>query len=87
MMKKLMKYLFLSCLKATELIEKKYIFKLTFREKIQLTLHKAMCEACSNYEKQDLMIEKAIEKQTPKAKDIKSVDIKDFKKSILEKIK
>ena len=62
MMKKLMHILFLSCLKATELIEKKISFKLSRKEKIQIKAHKMMCSACTNYEKHSLLIEKGLEK-------------------------
>jgi hypothetical protein len=59
-MKKLMHILFLSCLKATELIEKKLHFKLSFTDKMQLKTHKMMCKACANYEKQSVLLEKGI---------------------------
>lgn len=59
-MKKLMHILFLSCLKATELIEKKMNFKLSRKENIQLRAHKMVCDACSNYEKQSHLLEKGI---------------------------
>lgn len=55
-----MHYLFLSCLKATELIEKRFHFKLSFSEKIQLEMHKLMCNACKSYEKQSAIIEEGI---------------------------
>ena len=42
----------LSCKKASLLIEKKLLVKLSAKEKIQLTLHKSMCDACTAYEKQ-----------------------------------
>ena len=42
----------LSCKKATELIEKKLLVDISFKEKIQLGMHKSMCEACTAYEKQ-----------------------------------
>ena len=60
-MKKLMHILFLSCLRATELIEKKFHVKLSFKEKLQLYLHKMMCDACSMYEKQSAAIEKGLD--------------------------
>jgi hypothetical protein len=60
MIKKVMHFLFLSCLKATELIEKKIHFRLSFSEKLQLKMHKSMCDACSKYEKQSLILEKGI---------------------------
>jgi hypothetical protein len=61
MMKKLMHILFLSCIKATELIEKRFHFKLTLRERLKLRVHKMMCDACTNYEKQSFLLEKGIE--------------------------
>jgi hypothetical protein len=60
MKNKIMHFLLLSCLKATELIEKKFHFKLSFAEKIQLELHKMMCKACKTYEKQSSIIEEGI---------------------------
>ena len=65
MMKRVMHWLFLSCLKATELIEKKLNFRLTTMEKLQLSMHKAMCDACSRYEKQSSFIDEAIASQPP----------------------
>ena len=64
-MKKIMNILLLSCLKATELIEKKMHFKLNRKEKMQLKTHKMMCNACTNYEKQSLLLEKAISASNP----------------------
>jgi hypothetical protein len=60
MMKKIMHMLFLSCLKATELIEKQFHFKLSFSDRLRLMLHKMMCSACTNYEKQSAIIESGI---------------------------
>ena len=57
-----MHLLFLSCLKATELIEKKIRFKLNLIEKMQLKAHKMMCNACTNYEKHSVLLEKGISK-------------------------
>lgn len=59
-MKKIIRILFLSCLKATELIEKKFHFKLSTMEKLQLKMHKMMCEACTKYDKQSSLLEKGI---------------------------
>lgn len=53
----------LSCKKASELIEKKSIIPLSTIETIQLHLHKRMCDACSTYEKQSLLIDEMIEKE------------------------
>ena len=85
-MKKIMQIFLLSCLKATELIEKKMNFKLSGREKLQLSMHKMVCNACRNYEEQSTLIEKGMAKQ----QDIKDkkieIDVDSLKKSILDKI-
>lgn len=85
-MKKLMHILFLSCLKATELIEKNLHFHLSFREKLQLKVHKMMCDACSNYEKQNFIIEMGIAKQENIEIQKLEIDLDSLKKSILDKI-
>jgi len=79
-----MNKMFLSCLKATELIEKKLLFKLSFLEKIRLTIHKMMCDACSLYEKQTRILDKAMNRHPNK--DELSVDLSNFKKDLISKI-
>lgn len=59
-----MNYLMLSCKKAASLIDKKAEVKLTFNEGMQLHVHKSMCAACTAYEKQSLLIDKALRQQT-----------------------
>ena len=83
-MKKLMHILFLSCLKASELIEKKFHFKLSFRERLQLKMHKMMCSACTMYEKQSTILEKSIEIQYKNLG--KELDLEELKKTINQKI-
>ena len=61
-MKKLMNYLMLSCRKATELIEKRTLVRLSFKEKVQLRMHKSMCDACIAYEKQSRKIDELLHK-------------------------
>jgi hypothetical protein len=53
---KLMTKLFLSCRKATELMEKKALDKIGFIEHIQLKWHNNMCKVCAIYEKQSLKL-------------------------------
>lgn len=79
-MKKLMHILFLSCLKASQLIEKKFHFKLSFKERLQLKMHKMMCSACTMYEKQSKVLDKSI-KHHYKMFD-KETDLEALKKSI-----
>jgi hypothetical protein len=61
-MKKMMNILMLSCKKATELIEKRLVTKLTAVEKIQLKMHTTVCSKCSTYENQSEIIENSISK-------------------------
>lgn len=83
-MKKIMHILFLSCLKATELIEKKLHFRLSGKEKLQLKLHKMMCDACSSYEKQSIFLEKGI--SLNQKKDFSEEDLKKLQVVISEKL-
>lgn len=83
-MKKIMHILFLSCLKATELIEKKFHFKLSFKEKLQLKVHKMMCEACSQYEKQSAILESGISKSLKT--EPKNIELQNLKMMIHKKI-
>lgn len=50
----------LSCKKASELIEKKLLFKLSLQEKLRLNIHTSMCSACKLYEKQSAIIDQAL---------------------------
>jgi len=83
-MKKLSHILFLSCLKATELVEKKLHFQLSARERLQLKMHKMMCTACTLYEKQSTLLEKGIS-LSPK-EDASPEDIRKLKLIISEKL-
>ena len=60
-MKKIMNYLVLSCKKATELIEKRSIFGLSWKENVQLKIHTKMCDACSHYQRQSKEIDILLE--------------------------
>ncbi len=81
-----MHFLFLSCLKATELIEKKFHFKLSFSEKIQLEMHKLMCDACKNYEKQSEIIEEGIKVHHHNHHQSHEIDAEQLKKQIQSKL-
>ena len=83
-MKKLMHWLFLSCLKATELIEKKLHFRLSGKGRLQLKMHKMMCDACSSYEKQSIFLEKGI--SLSQKKEFSEDDLKNLKVAITEKL-
>ena len=81
-----MHFLFLSCLKATELIEKKLHFKLSFKEKLQLKVHKMMCDACTNYEKHSLLIDKSLANLHPHEEKELNIDVEEFKETILDEL-
>lgn len=57
-----MHYITLSCKKATELVEKKQVSKLSLIENIQLKLHLNMCKTCKKYEAKSVFIESILEK-------------------------
>lgn len=84
MVKRIMHILFLSCLRATELIEQKLHFSLSRKEKYQLKMHKMMCNACRQYEKHSYFIDKNLKHHhyiKPK-----EVDVEGLKKLINEKL-
>lgn len=57
-----MSKLFLTCKRATELIERKQEIKLSFKNGMQLKLHLMMCKACTAYYAQSLLINKTLKK-------------------------
>ncbi len=79
-----MHYMFLSCLKATALINKKSDASLSCVENIQLKAHKSMCKACRNYEKQTSILDKAL--MNSLQKEHPTVDLDKLKVQIQEKI-
>jgi len=84
-MKKLMHFLFLSCKKASELIEKKMQFRLSAKEKMQLKMHKMMCNACSLYEIQSKLLEKSLEEHLKG--ELKEKEMKELKNKINKSLK
>jgi len=83
-MNKIMHILFLSCLKASELIEKDLHLRLPFRERLQLKLHKMMCKTCNRYGKQSALIESGI--NNLHKKEALSVDFKKLEIRIIQSL-
>lgn len=85
----MMNFLMLSCKKATELIEKKSLFKLTLAEKVQLRMHISVCDACKDFEKQSGMLDTAIRYHYVKrdASEVPQTENKPLKKKIISKLK
>lgn len=86
--KKIMNLLLLSCKSASSLIEKKLSFSLSLTERVQLYMHKGMCEACRAYEKQskdiDLVLGDHIRSQSTST--TKEVMSDDFKAQMIKKL-
>lgn len=55
-----MNKIMLSCKKATELVERKHENKLSLKESFQLNLHLLMCKTCNAYDKQSILLDKAL---------------------------
>lgn len=84
-MKKVMHFLMLSCNKATELIEKRTIFKLTFKENVQLKMHKTMCDACTAYEKHSKQIDDLLQNNISNI-EINTISNQELKSRIINKL-
>lgn len=52
-----MKIFSTSCLKASYLVEKKLHTKLNIKERIQLKIHLCLCNKCSRYNKEAILID------------------------------
>ena len=83
-MKKIINFLFLSCQKATILVEKKFHFKLSMKEKIQLKAHLMMCDACTKFSIQSHVIEKGLQDEA--ALEVPPVDLSRLKSKISNKL-
>ncbi|MEN5055776.1 hypothetical protein [Sphingobacterium kitahiroshimense] len=49
-----------SCSKASELLDKRSVLKLSLRENIALKLHLAICDACKLYSEQSKLLDKIL---------------------------
>ncbi len=82
-----MNKMLLSCKEATSLIEKKFVFPLTFMERWRLYIHVKMCVVCNIYQHQSKVIEKAIAKWINQEGSPNEVLPPKSKERIIEKIK
>lgn len=76
--------MFLSCLKATGLVEKRFHVRLSFRENLQLEIHKSMCSACRMYEKQSSVLNEAM--LHPERWQHNKEDLTEFKALIVQEL-
>jgi len=87
-MKNLMQFILLSCLRATELIEKQFIGKLSWIQKLQLRLHTSACQICSHYEEQSSIIHHTLLKHIKSSNQtdengLKPVELEQLKQKII----
>ena len=81
-----LKKIIYNCRKATFLIEKKLIDKITIREKIELKIHLLGCSICRLFEKQSIQINHIVKTINLATNNIEPVlDIR-FKMELQEKI-
>ncbi len=87
-MKKLKHFLMLSCKKASELIDKKSLIKLSWKESLQLNMHTAMCDGCKAYEKQSLVLDNILHKhvQSNDESQVPQLENPDLKNKIKSKL-
>ena len=52
----------ITCDKVSYLVEKNELEKLTFKEKINLKLHKAICKCCKNYESDSKVLSRLLKR-------------------------
>lgn len=79
-------YLFYSCKKATELIEKSKVVPMGQLEKSRLAIHLSMCDACRNYQKSSDILDRKLKEHLHLEKDSLE-EIKKKKKDLIEKLK
>lgn len=84
-MKKILHILFLSCKKATFLIEKGNIKPLSFMDKLQLSMHIKMCNKCADYQKQSLFIENILKSNHVNISNPSSFKLSDTSKLRIQK--
>lgn len=87
-MKKPMDILMLSCKKATELIDKKFVTKLSVKEKVMLRMHTSMCDACTAYQKQSKVLDELLHRHIHGSDETKvpQTENEDLKKKIISKL-
>lgn len=61
-MGKIMNMLMLSCKKASQLIDKQSVIKISLREKVMLHMHTSMCDGCKEYQKQSRILDNLLHK-------------------------
>lgn len=87
-MYKLKNLITLSCKRATELIDKKSIVKLSITETVQMHMHTAICDGCAQYKKQSIILDKLLRKHIhiKNENDVPQIENKSLKQLIISKL-
>lgn len=83
-----MNWLMLSCKKATGLIEKKALIGLSWKENLRLRMHTTMCDGCTAYQKQSLLLDRLLEQHisNPNVYTIPQTESSELKNRILSNL-
>jgi hypothetical protein len=84
-MSKIKNILMLTCLRATELIEKRNFQRLSFVDEVQLKFHTKICTVCKGYEKQSALFDSILKREI--AQKAPFIENKDLKEKILKNLK
>jgi NMD protein affecting ribosome stability and mRNA decay len=83
---KQLQIIFLSCQKATLLIEMSHEKPLSFSKKIQLKVHLSLCDRCNRYQKQSLLIETILKSNYKAPLKTNGLKLSDASKTRLKKV-
>ncbi len=72
-------------MKATEMVEKKNLFGLSWKENMQMKAHTAMCKICKEYEKQSKIIDLALKNHFINS-NVLPINNKELKLKIISKL-
>lgn len=79
--------LMLSCRKASELIEKGQVEKLSWAERVQLQMHNSICKGCKAYQTQSELLNQFIEQQAKRMEvEISAPQLEAFKQKVISKL-
>ncbi len=76
----------LTCNKATEMVEKEKVTKITWVEKIKLKLHLSVCKVCQSYKTNSDLMDSFFEKENINQNNVKLTENKELKDAIISKI-
>ncbi len=86
-MRKLMNTLMLSCMKASELIDKQSAIKLSIKERAMLHLHTTMCDGCKVYQRQSKLLDDILYNHIRSSEDnVPQIKNNELKQHIISKL-